>query len=163
MNGTWRGRPDPTPPSRELVGCFLLAGLAVLAFAPLAAQGIVVFARSGHFAWPTDPVAALFGIVRGEYGVGLPPRDARTLPADWALTVLSVLAMVVALAGQVLLARFALGQGAAGHGAVGSRTGLGTVREARLALGAAALRRRAGAIRPDLRRPGLRGSRGGSW
>jgi hypothetical protein len=157
------GRPDPTPPSRELAVCALLGGLAVLALIPLATQGVLVFARTGDFAWPADPVAALIGVVHGEYGTGLPPRAARHLPDAQTLTVLILLAEVLTLAALVLAVRLAVRRGVATLGAAAPGSGLGTVRDARDALGEGVLRRRARVVRPDLPRSILRGRRERRW
>ena len=146
----WGRRPDPIPPSRELMACLALSGLAVLALTPLATQGIVVFVRSGDFAWPPDPVAALAGIAHGDYGVGLPHAQARHLPAATELSILTVLAEVIALTSLVWLAALLAG-GTSGLGTA-STGGLGTAREARAVLGHSALRRRTAVVRPDLRR-----------
>jgi hypothetical protein len=159
MNHTSRGRrPEPLPPSRELVAGAILLALAALCLTPLATQGAVVFVQTGTFAWPTNPVAALVDILHGHYGRGLSRDDARHLPGTRWLTTLSLLAGCAGAAGLGALARFALGAGT-GFGVFGTSSGLGTPRDARGALGESALRRRAAVIRPDLIRPRPRGRR----
>ena len=160
LSHTGRGlRPEPIPPSRELVAVAIVVAVAALCLTPLATQGVVVFVQTGSYAWPTDPVAALGDIVHGHYGTGLSAVDARHLPSSRWLTILSLLVGGVAVAVLGILARFAVGAGAA-FGAFGTSSGLGTPREARDALSESALRRRAAVIRPDLVRQRRRRSQG---
>ena len=152
-------RPDPLPPSRELVAAAIVVAVAALCLTPLATQGVVVFVQTGGFAWPTDPVAALDDIVHGHYGTGLSDVEARHLPSSRWLTMLSLLVGCLAAAVLGISARFAVGSGAA-FGAFGTSSGLGTPREAGDALGESTLRRRAAVIRPDLVRQRRRRSQG---
>lgn len=121
-----------------------------VAQAPLAAQALVGWLRTGRWLWPRDPFAAVAAVwSRGEFGVGLPGSAARALPSSvvlWALSLLCavVVGVLVWWASRVLW-RAANVAGDGSYGLAGRR-------EAASALGREQLRERAAVVRPDLRR-----------
>jgi hypothetical protein len=149
MTASWqRTRARPAPPGAEHVAVIILGAVACLALAPLATQGLVLLVRTGDFAWPSDPVAALLGLAHGDLGVGLSPAQAHRLPGPKVLVALTVVGEILALTAMAACARtFIRTTGADG------KPGLARPRDAVQALGVRALRQRAPVIRPDLRRP----------
>ncbi len=141
-----RFREHPVPLTWELPVLAALVGLLIAAMTPLVVQGLACWLSGAAFAWPTGQTpAALVGLAQGRFGVGLAQASADRLPSDPVLWIATAVAEVSLVAGVVLVTcwmRAALGL--SGH------RGLATAAQARAALGAAALRRRAAVVRPDL-------------
>jgi len=119
---------------------------------PLLVQGVVGWAVTGVFAWPTHELGpALLGLLHGRFGDGLAAEVSRRLPPDpvmWALTVLGEVVML----GAALVAGLRIRDVAGGSKL---RHGLATSAQAAQALGLPRLRKTAAVVRPDLyaRRP----------
>lgn len=124
---------------------------------PLVVQGVVVWAVSGEFAWPSQRLGDAYGgLLHGHFGGGLDRATAGGLPSDavmWVLTVLGEVVVLVAVVVVGLWARDLTGRST-------SRRGLATATQAAEALGLPRLRKTAAVIRPDLYGRGRRGRSG---
>lgn len=139
----------PAPLAADLPAVIGILGLVLLAlavFTPLIVQGMLLSLLTGEFAWPTGHLqAALLGVARGEFGIGLPDDVAAELPPT------PVIWVTVALGEAMLLGSFAfLGWCLRGPLGFGSSRGLATAHDAAAALGVRTLRFKAAVIRPDL-------------
>jgi len=140
---------NAAPSSGEFAIGLLLAGVFVFLITPLVVQGIVGWATSGGFAWPTRHVLGAYGgLLGGHFGTGLERGVAAGLPGDAVMWVLVVVGEVIAIGAMVVVAmRMRNLNPVTG---VSSRHGLATAMQAAEALGIAPLRKRADQIRPDL-------------
>lgn len=138
---------QPFPLTWEIPAAATLAILGLLALTPLVVQGLVSWLLTGTFGWPTsDPGDALRGLLRGNFGDGLPSTVASRLPSDALLWTLTAFAEIAVIGTALLLARrlrHLVGTGTGRHG-------LATPAQATEALGLPRLRRTAAVIRPDL-------------
>lgn len=146
------------PLTWEVPAAVIVAGLFFVLVTPLVVQGLVAFATSGQFAWPTDRLADAYGgLLRGHFGEGLRRDAAAGLPPDEVMGVLTILGEVL-----VLGAAAVVGLWMREMTGTNSRHGLATATQAAQALGVPRLRKSAAVIRPDLyARAGRRSSVGG--
>lgn len=140
-----RFRTAPKPLTWELPVAALGATLFFLAVTPLVAQGAVLWARTGTFAWPHDHVwEALRGFAHGQTGAGLTDAAHAEVPGRPVLALALVATVVVAWALTVVLLWV---REATGHS---DGNGLADPVQAVEALGQKRLHRNAAQIRPDL-------------
>jgi hypothetical protein len=137
---------NTVPLTWEIPAAVILAGLFVILLTPLVVQGIVGWATSGEFAWPTKHLLDAYGgLLHGHFGAGLRPGVAEGLPPDPVMWLLTVLGEVLVMGAAVVLGlwmREVTG--------TNSRHDLATSTKAAEALGLPRLRRSAAVIRPDL-------------
>jgi hypothetical protein len=134
------------PLTWEIPAAVMLAGLFFILITPLVVQGLVGFASSGDFAWPTNQFFDAYGgLLQGHFGAGLRRGVAAGLPSDgvmWLLTIVGEVVVLGAAIGVGLWMREVTG--------TNSRHGLATAAQAAEALGLPRLRKSAAVIRPDL-------------
>jgi hypothetical protein len=134
------------PLTWEIPAAVIFAGLFLILVTPLVVQGLVGFATSGEFAWPTEHLLDGYGgLLHGHFGAGLRRDVAAGLPPDpvmWALTILGEVLVLGAAVVVGLWMREVTGSN--------SRHGLATATQAAQALGLPRLRKSAAVIRPDL-------------
>lgn len=124
---------------------------------PLVVQGVVAWAVSGEFAWPSQRLLDAYGgLLHGHFGGGLDRAAANMLPSDAVMWVLTVLGEVVVLVAVVVVGMWARDL----TGRSSSRHGLATATQAAEALGLPRLRKTAAVIRPDLYGPRRRRASG---
>lgn len=154
---------QPIPLTWEMPLLIAAVTLFLVVMTPLVVQGAACAVVAGGFSWPSGQVpAALLGLARGDFGMGLPTRIAGELPPDAVLWAATLVAEILVLGSILILCQWL--RELAG---IGSRRGLATSAQAADALGIKALRTKAPMIRPDLpTAPGLGlglGSRSGRW
>lgn len=147
----------PIPLTWEIPAAVTVALLVLLALTPLVVQGLVAWLVTGTFGWPTShPEDALRGLLRGNFGDGLPSILSSRLPSDalmWTVTAVAEVAVIAAALVLAVRLRYLVIPTSGRHG-------LATPAQAAEALGLPRLRRTAAVIRPDLygrhSRPGRR-------
>lgn len=143
----------PAPPvTWEIPAAVIGAGLFLIVIMPLVVQGIVGWATSGQFAWPTSHLLDAYGgLVHGHFGAGLRHDVAAGLPPDAVMWVLATAGEVLVLGAAVVIGRWM--RDLTG---TDSHHGLATATQAAEALGLPRLRKSAAVIRPDLHAPAPR-------
>ena len=145
------------PLTWEIPAAVIGAGLLFILITPLVVQGVVGWATSGDFAWPTRHLLDAYGgLLHGRFGAGLRRDVAAGLPPDTVMWVLTVIGEVLVLGAAVVV-------GVWMRDLTGTNThhGLATATQAAEALGLPRLRKTAAVIRPDLYAPARRRSRVG--
>jgi hypothetical protein len=134
------------PLTWEIPAAVMLAGLFFSLVTPMVVQGLVGFATSGDFAWPTNQLFDAYGgLLHGHFGAGLRRGVAAGLPPDGVMWLLTILGEVLVLGAAVVVGlwmREVTG--------TNPRHGLATATQAAEALGLPRLRKSAAVIRPDL-------------
>ncbi len=151
-----RRDPQPLGSGAEVALICLAGALLLLSLAAVAGMGGSAAVLGRGWFWPNGgtPVLgrALGGLLSGHPGQGLPPAQARRLPAPaqtYAVVgVVEAVVLACGVAGAVLFARHRRPQDA--------RSGMATRGEAEQALGVSQLRAARAIIRPDLAGPGRR-------
>lgn len=139
---------QPVPLTWELPALLVATTLACVVMTPLVVQGLTCALLTGRFAWPSGEVAtALDGLVRGDFGAGLPTRVAQGLPPDAAMWATTLAAEILVL-GSILL----FGKWLRDLAGMGPHRGLATPGQAAEALGLKTLRQKTSVVRPDLQR-----------
>jgi hypothetical protein len=134
------------PLTWEIPAAVMLTGLFFILITPLVVQGLVGFATSGDFAWPTNQVFDAYGgLLQGHFGAGLRRGVATGLPSDGVMWLLTIVGEVVVLGAAVVV-----GLWMRDMTGTNSRHGLATAAQATEALGLPRLRKSAEVIRPDL-------------
>lgn len=152
MSRSYPGRPrDPQPVSRagETALVALCTALLGLSLAALTGLGLASLVAGGGWVWPhgsATAVRALDGLLTGEPGRGLPPRQVGRLAAP------AVIYVAVAVNELALLALIGFGWALAArwYRPGDARRGMATRAEAAEVLGTRRLRAARAILRPDL-------------
>lgn len=135
------------PSAGELRAACLLAGLFLFLVAPLVVQAGVGWVTSGDPTLPNGQLPDAYArLLHGNFGGGLRPGVAETLPPDAVMWLLTGLGEVFALGAWVVVGL----RMRALIGITGSLHGLATPAQAAEALGVPRLRESATVVRPDL-------------
>jgi hypothetical protein len=134
------------PSAGEFKAACMVAALFFFLVTPLVVQAVIGFATSGHFALPNAHLLDAYeGLLHGQFGVGLRPSVAETLPPHALMWVLTAVGEVL-----VLGAAAVVGIWMRGLTGATSLHGLATPAQAAEALGVPRLRKSAEVVRPDL-------------
>lgn len=134
------------PLTWEIPAAVIGAGLFFILITPLVVQGLVGWATSGEFAWPSKQLLDAYGgLLHGSFGAGLRSEVAAGLPPDPVMWLLTIVGEVLVLGAAVVV-----GLWMRDLTGTNSRHGLATATQAAEALGLPRLRQSAALIRPDL-------------
>jgi hypothetical protein len=134
------------PLTWETPVALLFAGLFLILITPLVVQGLVGWATSRQFTWPSRHLLEAYGgLLHGQFGTGLRRGVEAGLPPDPVMWLLTIPGELMVLGSSIVVELWM--RDLAGSS---SRHGLATATQAAEALGLPRLRKSAAVIRPDL-------------